>query len=73
MTELEHIVTLVKDAQTLTNLLFTDELREWMQEAMSHRTASGKTVVFTLQKPLAEVSLRSSGPFGSDTENRTPI
>jgi site-specific DNA recombinase len=69
MTELEHYVTLVKDAQALTNLLLTEELREWMQEAMSHRTASGKTVVFTLQKPLAEVSLRSSGPFGRTSKD----
>jgi len=69
MAELDRYIALVKNAQTLTNLLSVEELREWMQEAMSHRSATGKNVVFTLQNPLAEVSMRLTVPIGSPRED----
>jgi hypothetical protein len=60
-----ELVRLVKEASALTNLMAPEELRDWMREALSHRSATGKTIVFTLQKPLAEVSARPTGPIGS--------
>jgi DNA invertase Pin-like site-specific DNA recombinase len=70
MTAVDNYVRIVKMASNMAKNMFTEELREWMLEALSHRTASGKSIVFTLQKPLAEVSSRSYCPNGSPDKEK---
>lgn len=72
MADIDHWVRLIKEASLFTQTLRLDELRDWLEEAMSHREASRKDVVFTLRKPLAEVSLRATGPNGRPSETTCP-
>jgi site-specific DNA recombinase len=58
VTSIDKYVELVKTAPLLVNALFPHEIREWLDEAMSNRTASGKCLDFVLRNPLSEVANR---------------
>lgn len=59
LARIDQYVELVKRASLLTNSLFPHEIREWLNDVMSNRSASGKTLDITLRNPLSCVANRA--------------
>jgi len=70
MTEMEKKVELIKDAWLLHEHGLSTENRDMVTELTSNRSASGKTVMITLQSPLQAVINRTKNPSGGSVRGR---
>ncbi len=69
--EIDKFLELVKRPSLLAKGLNPEEMREWLEEAVSNREASPKSIVITLRKPLSAIAARPVVPVGSPDRNES--